>query len=119
LEPIFDRTGKTAAWFDGEEGDIFDLAGRPIGFVDGGSYYSYLFGLYVGEFDAGIFWDRHGCAVTFLEGATGGPLLPIPSIPPIPPIPAIPPIRPLTPIPPVAPLQTFSWSDAVFTKLFE
>lgn len=118
MEPIYDRNGRTVAWFDGEEGDVFDAAGRPIGFVDGDGYYSYRFGQYLGEFDGGIFWDRYGRAVTFLDGATGGPLLPVLSIPPIPPIPGIPPIRPMTPVPPVAPLQSLSWSDAVFTELF-
>jgi len=118
LEAVYDRRGSAVAWFEGEDGDIFDRAGHPLGFVDGGEYYAYRGGRHIGEFNAGIFWDRRGRAVAFLEGATGGPLLPIPRIPPIPPIPRIPPIRPITPVPPIPPLQTLGWSDAIFTELF-
>ena len=117
LEPIYNRRGKVDAWFDGEAGDIYDRKAVPIGFVEGDAYFTRK-GKYLGEFDAGVFWDSRGRAIAFLEGATGGPLLPLTSIPPIPPSPTVPPARPSTPLAPLAPMQTLSWSDVDFTDIF-
>jgi len=78
-------------------------------FVEDGTVFSYL-AQHLGEFYDGFFRDRAGYAVAFVEGADGGPLLPITQPPPVTPILQTPPIQPITPIPPLAPLGTLSWS---------
>jgi hypothetical protein len=118
LEPIYDRYGQVVAWFEGETGDIFDTRGTALGFVDGDGYFNYV-GEFLGQFDSGVFWDLLGLAICFLEGATGGPLLPVTAVPPIEPIHSTPPPRPLVPFTPFAPMQSILvWSDADFVQIF-
>ncbi|WP_423816156.1 4-fold beta flower protein [Rhodocaloribacter litoris] len=106
MEPIFDRTGAVVGWL--HEGRILDRSNRYRGFVKGDAVYA-MGGQYLGRFRNGFFRDRSGGAVAFIQGASGGPLLPITQIPPVPPIPPIPPINPVPPIPPIPPVDSLSW----------
>jgi hypothetical protein len=69
-------------------------------------------GQHLGVFVGGLFRDHSGGVVAFKSGATGGPILPIPSIPPIPPIPSIPPIPAIPSIPPIPAIPSLGWSTA-------
>jgi len=69
---------------------------------------------YLGEYAERFLWDRRGYPVAFVEGACGGPIIPITEIPPIPSIPPIPPIPPITPVPPIPPIHHLSWSSMDF-----
>lgn len=78
MNPIYDRRGQVVAWLDDE--NIYHLNGRHAGVVDGNNVYGHR-GQHLGVLDHGLFRDHRGGAVAFLEGATGGPILPIPSNP--------------------------------------
>ncbi|MEO9870875.1 4-fold beta flower protein [Ekhidna sp.] len=108
MKSIFDRNGKTIAWL--KESEIFNLGGTNIGFLDKEAVHN-LRANYKGTFTNGFFRDKRGNSVAFVDGASNGPIPPIPNIPPIPPIPSIPPIHPIPPIPPIAPIPSFSWSN--------
>ena len=64
----------------------------------------------LGILESGYFRDKGGHAVAFVNGASGGPLLPITMFPPFPPFPAFPPFKPLAPLAPLPPLPSLSWS---------
>lgn len=66
-------------------------------------------GQHLGVFDRKIFRDHRGGAVAFLNGATGGPLLPLPSLPPLPPLPSLPPLPALPALPPLPALPLLQW----------
>lgn len=88
---------------------VYDLIGYPHALVHDWVVYGYS-GAYLGVFVAGFFRDRGGAAVAFIEGAQGGPLLPVAEIPPVPPIPLEPAIPLIPPIPPISPVALGHWS---------
>lgn len=107
--PIHDKAGQVVAWLNSD--DLLDLHGVQRAFVDNGSVVAYD-GRHLGTFNKGFFRDRFGAAVTFVKGASGGPVLPIPAIPPFPPFPNIAPFRPIPPIPPIFPIPLLAWSSS-------
>lgn len=108
MQPIYGRNGQTVGWLN-DGGVIYDRNNRYRAFVQNGAVYTYN-GRHLGILDRGFFRDRQGHAVTFMDGADGGPLPPIPAIAPIPPIPPIPPISPIPPIAPITPVGSLGWS---------
>lgn len=111
MQPIYGRNGQTVGWLNNDV-VIYDRNNRCRAFVQNGAVYTYQ-GRHLGALDRGFFRDRQGHAVAFIDGAQGGPILPVPAIVPIPPIPSIPPIPPILPIPPIAPIApigSFNWS---------
>jgi hypothetical protein len=68
LEPV--------SWI--EEGILFNNAGFPIAFLDNGGVLATENGDYLGQFDKGVFHDRLGCAVAFMQGVSPFDLLPQP-----------------------------------------
>lgn len=115
-DEIYDRQGKVVGWIVDSE-DIFNRSNHYVGFIDGNELFSRS-AKYLGEFADGYFWDGHGKAVAFIDGATHGPMTPIPQIPPIPPIHPITPIKPITPIAPIPPVRSLAWSSIAFAQLF-
>ncbi len=107
MDPIYDRRGQVVAWLDGE--DIYHLDGSHAAVVEGENVYAHD-GQHLGVFTQGLFRDHAGGAVAFLNGAVGGPILPIPAIPPIPPIRAIPPIPAIPVIPPIPAIPSLGWA---------
>jgi len=102
VEAIYDSAGAVVAWKRGD--DIHDVRGRAIAFLSNKNVVSYS-GKQLGVLDKGLFRDHHGDVVAFMRGATGGPVLPVPSEKPVPPVPAVAPARPEPPVPraPVVP----------------
>lgn len=113
--PIRDQTGKTCGWFN--DARLHDLTGQPVAFViSHGHVYTYL-GARLGHLDDGYFCDRVGEAVAWLDGASGGPLLP-PALPsPVPPNCQAPLIDPLPlPSPPVPAIPSRTWSSLTWEQ---
>lgn len=108
LEPIFDRNGRTVAWF--KENVLFNLEGRAVAFRNNNSIVSYR-ARHLGVIDRGFIRDRNGHAVAFMRGASGGPVQPVPQVPPVPRVPQVPPVPPVPPIPPVPAVPSLSWSS--------
>jgi hypothetical protein len=73
----------------------------------------------LGSFREGFFRDSSGNAVGFVNGASGGPLLPLRSLPPLPPLPSLPPLKPLPSLPPIAPMPSLSWSNRTWDEFLE
>lgn len=116
--PIRDQTGRTCGWLnDARLHDLHDLTGQPVGFVlTAGHVYTYM-GAHLGYLNDGYFCDRAGNAVAWLDGASGGPLLPAPLPAPVPPVPQAP-LRdpPPLPSPPVPPVPTLTWSSLTWER---
>lgn len=89
MNPIYSNYGQVIAWQNNK--NIYHLNGRHAAVINGTNVYSHN-GCHLGIFSNGLFRDQRGGAVAFLNGARGGPILPICAISPIPPIPSIPPI---------------------------
>ena len=113
--PIRDQTGKTYGWFDNAR--LHDLTGRPVAFVvSGGHVYAYT-GARLGHLNDGYFCDRAGDAVAWLDGASGGPLLPLALPAPVPPVPQAPFIDLLPlPSPPVPTIPSHTWSSFTWER---
>jgi hypothetical protein len=109
MQPIYNQQGQVTGWLD-SGGDVRDLMGRAIGFLNGSAVHAYGTGRHVGHFDDGFIRDRSGYAAAFISGASSGPTTPIPQIPPIPPVPHIAPIRPIPHTPGVPGIPHLSWS---------
>jgi hypothetical protein len=107
LTPIYDKSGRVCGWLSNEK--IYDLRGHATAFISRSGAFN-LRGRHLGTFDSGNFRDHRGAVVSWIKGATGGPLKPVPSIPPIPPIASIGPIPPIPPIPSIPPIGSMSWS---------
>ena len=107
-EPIYDSAGAVVAWKRGD--DIHDVRGQAVAFLSNKNLVSYS-GKQLGVLDKGLFRDHHGDVVAFMRGATGGPVLPVPSEKPVPPVPAVAPARPEPPIPPAPVAPSLRWSS--------
>jgi hypothetical protein len=94
MEPIYDSAGAVVAWK--RDDDIHDVHGRAIAFLSNKNVAGYN-GKHLGVLDKGFFRDHRGDVVAFMRGATGGPVLPVPSEKPVPPVPAVAPARPEPP----------------------
>jgi hypothetical protein len=102
MNAVFNRNGRTIAWLNGTE--IFDINGISIDFLNNQAVYN-LQGNYKGTFTDVFFRDYTGNAVAYIQGASNGP------VPPVPPIQNIPPIHPIPEIQPVSPIPSFNWSN--------
>jgi hypothetical protein len=111
VEPIFDRRGRVVAWLRNDV--VFDRGShRYVAFLQGrpGHLFSYD-GRYLGRLQRGYVRDRKGDAVAFLQGARGGPVLPVYSDSAVRPVPLAPPVAP-EPLPAPSPAApTRNWSQ--------
>jgi hypothetical protein len=71
--PIFDRKGWGVGWILNDV--LFDNNGMAQAFIKNDSVFRFDGG-YLGQVNDGFFRDRSGDVVGWLQGATGGPLLP-------------------------------------------
>src|SRR2546421_117544 len=81
-QPIYGQSGTVVAWLTG--GYIYDLGGRSTGML----YHENVYGTkgqHLGIFRNGLFRDHEGQVVGFIEGAHGGPTLPVAKFAPTPP----------------------------------
>ena len=108
MEPIYDSGGAVVAWKRGD--DIHDVRGQALAFLGNKNVVSYS-GRHIGVLDKGLFRDHHGDVVAFMRGATGGPVLPVPSGKPVPPVPAVAPARPEPPVPRAPAVPSLRWSS--------
>lgn len=113
MTPIFDRHGRTTAWRDRE--NIFQLNGIHSAVLHGSNVHGRR-GQHLGVFDDGLFRDHRGAVVGFVEGASGGPLLPLTSLPPLAPLPSLPPLPAIPAIPPVPAIPSLAWSSTTWTQ---
>lgn len=112
MNPIYDRKGQVVAWLRNDR-DIYQLDGKHAAVIKNGNVYGHR-GQHLGIFKKGLFRCHRGGAVAFLKGASGGPMLPLPSISPIPPIPATPPIPAIPSIPPIPAIPSLGWSSTAW-----
>ncbi len=108
MQPIHDSAGAVVAWK--RENDIHNTRGEAVAFLSNRNLVSYK-GRHLGVFDKGLFRDYRGDVVAFMRGATGGPVLPVPSEVPVPPVPAVAPVRPEPPVPPEPAVPSLRWSS--------
>jgi hypothetical protein len=115
MDALYDKSGKVTAWYDRPNGDIVDLSGRHIAFVDGDSVYNYS-GSHVGWWQNGHIRDSSGAVAVFTKGASGlGLYPPYLSYPPYQPYKSFRPYRPFKAFKPYKPYLTSNWSTK---KLF-
>ncbi len=111
MKPLYNQHGRVYAWFEQDSGDILDLRGRHIAFVDDDSVYSYA-GRHIGWWKGDHVRDRSGAVAAFLEDAEDlGVFKPFTAFPPFPPLPSFPPFRPFTEFKPFPPFDRWGWSD--------
>ncbi len=108
MEPIYDRAGRVVAWQRGT--DIYHLNGSHAGVINGANVYGHR-GQQLGVFVKGLFRDHRGGVVAFLRGATGGPVLPVPSVSPVPPVPSVPPVPAVPSVPRVPAVPSLGWGQ--------
>ena len=108
MEPINDRAGRVVAWRRGD--DIYHLSGAHAGIIKGTNVYGHR-GQQLGVFKNGLFRDHHGGVVAFMRGATGGPVLPVPSVPPVPPVPSVAPVPAVSSVPRVPAIPSLGWGQ--------
>ena len=113
MEPTYDPRGKVIAWLNGE--NIYYLNGKHAAVLNGENLYGRR-GQHLGVFLSGFFGDHRGGAVAFMEGASGGPLLPLASLPPLPPLPALAPLPAVPSLPPLPGLPSLRWSQVVWAQ---
>jgi hypothetical protein len=106
MEPIYDRNGHVIVWLHGH--DIYHLNGSHAGVLKSENVYVHR-GQHLGVFKNGLFRDYQGKVVAYMHGASGGPVLPIPSVPPVPPVPSVPPVPAVPSVPPVPAIPKFTW----------
>jgi hypothetical protein len=107
MTPIHDRKGRPIAWY-AEKKALVSYRGRYVAVIRDDKVYT-MSGVYLGRFKKGFFRDRHGGAVAFVEGATGGPTLPVRAVAPVAPVLPVAPVTPVLPVAPVAPVASLSW----------
>jgi hypothetical protein len=108
VQPIYLPNGQTGGWLSDQV--IYDRNGQYRAFVENSGVFSF-FARHLGYFTHNFFVDHLGFVVAFIDGATGGPFLPITDISPTPPVFPLPPLLPLPPIPPLSPALTGGWSQ--------
>ena len=109
MEPIYDRRGSVVAWLSGQ--NLYHRNGQHAAVVHGDNVYGHR-GQQLGRFVNGLFRDHQGGAVAFLRGASGGPVLPVPSVPPVPPVPSVPPVPAVPSVPRVPAVPSLGWGAA-------
>ena len=115
MKPVFSPQGKTVGWFIEYNKVVVDTLGRCRAFFSDDSVFSYEGG-YLGEFGDSYFWDRSGNAVAFVEGASGGPALPVTETPPMPPIASTPPAQAVVSESPESAERSGTWSPLDFEE---
>jgi hypothetical protein len=65
MNPIYDKSGQAVAWYD--NGEVLDMTGNYIAFINGDSIFSYAGGTHLGWFEDGVFWNADFQAVGMLE----------------------------------------------------
>src|SRR4051812_6130072 len=96
-QDFYDRAGRATHYID-DNGTFYTWSGQPIGFVQGEELYSSS-GKHVGRVSGGWIRDHEGHAVAFTQGASGGPMMPLPSLPSLKSLPSLPPLRGLPALP--------------------
>src|SRR5689334_10424103 len=104
MKPIYDRRGKVVAWQ--RDTDIYHLNGSHAGVINRQNVYGHR-GQQLGVFKSGLFRDHRGGVVAFVRGASGGPVLPVPSVAPVPPVPSVPPVPAVPSVPRVPAVPSF------------
>ena len=84
MKSIFNTCGEPVSWM--EEGIVFNNEGFPIAFLDDGGVLAAESGDYLGQFEEGVFHDRLGCVVAFIQGVSPFDLLPEPHEDRVPPV---------------------------------
>jgi hypothetical protein len=111
MDALFDRSGNVVAWYDRPHGDILDLTGSHIAFVDGDSVYNYS-GSHIGWWQSDHIRDSSGSVSTFTKNASGlGVYRPYLAYEPYQPYKAFRPFRPFKSFKPFKPYLSSSWSS--------
>lgn len=107
MKPIFNRHGRTIGWLD--NGIIYDRKNCYRAFIRNGNIFTYE-ALHLGIVDEGIFRDKKGFCIAFMDDAFADPMLPIPEITPNPPVLTTPPATPIPPTPPKVSSVSYYWN---------
>jgi hypothetical protein len=111
MDALHDKSGNVVAWYDRPNGDIVDLSGNHIAFVDEDSVYNYS-GAHIGWWQSDHVRDSQGSVSVFTKNATGlGIYAPYLSYEPYQPYKAFRPFRPFKSFKPFKPYLNGSWSS--------
>ena len=83
MEPIFNFRAQTVGWLD--DAIAFSGDGRPAAFINDGAVFAASDGQYLGQSEEGVFHDRLGCTVAFVQGSAPCAALTMPQDGPLPP----------------------------------
>jgi hypothetical protein len=110
MEALYGKSGRVHAWLDTSDGNILDLNGQHLAFVDGNSVYDWN-GRHIGWWISGCVRDRTNAAAYFTRNAGSiGVLKPLKALKPLKPLKALAPLRPLKELRPLKPLKRMAWS---------
>lgn len=107
MQPIFNRHGRTIGWLD--NGVIYDRQNFCRAFIRGCNLFTFN-ALHLGIFYKGLFLDRRGQRIAYMDDASYDPMLPIPEITPPPPIPSSAPKAPIHAVPSKTLRDSHHWS---------
>lgn len=113
---LFDRRGVACAYIDGQQ-RIYTYSGQPVAWLDGQNVYSFR-GRHLGVFLGGWVRDHGGRCVSYVNGASGGPVPSVPQVPPVPAIPQVPPVPSIPQVPRVPAVPSLSWCDVSCEEFF-
>ena len=107
---VFDKNCNFVAWYDSENGNVFDSETQWIGFVRNSHFFSRA-AEWLGGFNSGTFLDRSGKPVGWIEGATPRPTQSL--LRPLRPLRPLTPLRPLRPQTPLGGWSRLSWNEYI------
>ena len=108
-KPIFGESGDVVGWL--LEQNIYDLAGWHTAVVNGENVHGPK-GRHLGVFKNGLFRNHEGEVAGFMDGAQGGPILPVRNFPPMPPKLSLPGRAPAEfAKPPLPAIPSFCWAS--------
>lgn len=107
MEPIFNRHGRTIGWL--YNGVIYDRKNYCRAFIRDFNVFSYN-AQHLGIIHKGVFFDKRGQRIAYMDEASYDPRLPIPEISPPPPIPSSAPQAPMNTVPSKTLRDSNHWS---------
>lgn len=114
---FFDSKGKPYAYTDDGE-TLYTFSGNPVAYISDDSIYSFS-GTHLGYFENGLLRDRHGDALLFTSGASGGPLKPLTMMEPLKSLKQLKPLKSLRQLKPLKPIATLCWSTYSPEHIFQ
>lgn len=108
MEAIYGPRGDVVAWLELPD-CMRDLNGTVLGWLYDDAVHS-TNGSHVGYFNDGLFRDNSGRVVSWVDGASGGPVKPVKHVRPVQPVKHVRPVRAVRSVRNVRAVRSLSWS---------